>query len=257
MTVVCVVILLPAAACGVKADGVLLPVTTATPTGDTPSPGSMPSAPTGTAPAEVVTSVVPDSAEPSAAGLGRPASWRGAASIQVTYYEYCDFSTMQRRYARSATYTLPVTFSVATPVRDRAGHADPNAFRFSFATDAQGAEGGFTTMSSSYGSRPEPSGREVLLVYWTVRHDQDTEALTGTLTDSHRAAGLAANLLFTSKPLDPCSDRLGAAPYSLSLNEGTTMTGTLGPDGGIVELSASTSDRSRDITVRAELSRGG
>ncbi|WP_306193097.1 hypothetical protein [Streptomyces sp. MK5] len=202
--------------------------------------------------------LIGQAAAADAAANSQKTVYAGTAEVTIGYYDYCDLSTTQRRHYDTRTASMPVTLVITPPQQDTGGVSDPNPFTFQLATDQQGGEGTFGLQSAFYGTMQEGSGRDVLLVYWTIQQNTDTGEVTAELTDSHRAEGAAFNLIFSQGNGQPCDITSGVA----ALGDGkdsrdykTSMRGKIDANRAQLHVEGTSWNGNRDLVVNADLSR--
>jgi hypothetical protein len=227
--VVLIVVVATLGACGGAADGATM--VGELPDGTVPTQDDSPQALTSTTPS-ISTTPLPSISLPAEGQSG--GTWSGTASINVTSYGPCGANGELTQTATEAV-SLPITAVISDPLPD-----ETNAFQLSIATEPQAANGGVSVVSSG---RYDTSTGPLTITYWQVTRSGD--AIEGSLVDDATDEAASQNLLFANMWLDPCSDRLGSVLQAFAMKEGTTISGTLGPSTGSLQLSGSTVDDGR------------
>lgn len=167
--------------------------------------------------------------------------WEGAVTSKVDYYAPCG-ANFDWVYVGSQTYRQNVQVVAGPPVNGEA-----NTFQLSVITGNQTTEAGFTMVSSGR------TNTGLVLNYWRLTANDGK--VSGQLTDTHIAEGVAQNLLYTNKNLDPCSNRLGSILMPLAMATGTTISGTLGSSSGSLTVKGKTTDTLRGYQLTFDLER--
>ncbi|MEV6932856.1 hypothetical protein AB0M46_51350, partial [Dactylosporangium sp. NPDC051485] len=177
----------------------------------------------------------------TAAALAPRGVWEGTATAAVDYYAPCgaNFSWIQ---VGSQSYRQRVQVVASAPVT-----GETNTFQLSVSTANQTTEGGFTMVSSAR------TTTGLTLTYW--RLTATGGRVSGRLTSTHTAEGVAQNFLYSNKNLDACSNRLGSVLMPLVMDTGTTISGTLGDGSGALTVKGRTGDMLRGFTLTLDLSR--
>jgi hypothetical protein len=173
--------------------------------------------------------------------------YTGHSTVTVTTYDYCDFSTGQRRAVARNAFSAPVTLIVSDRSADGFGNVETNPFHFSVQTDVQTGTGAFSIKSAQIVN-------DVVLNYWSTQYDTATGELQGQLTDSHVAEAAALNMLNVEQQLIPCR-QMGTIPMAAAMAEGAQLAGTLFDDQGAIEVAATSTDGLYDVHIAMELTR--
>ena len=208
-----------------------------------PSPSAEPATPVPTTPA--TTTTTPATTRRSSAAAVRGV-WQGTVDETLDYYAPCgtNFDWVQ---IGTQSFRHGVRVVASAPLDN-----DSNTFQLSVATTTQTTEGGLSIVSSG---RFNTSSGPVTLAYWTLRVVNGK--VTGRLVSTHVAEGVAQNLLYTNKTLDPCGNRLGSIMFPLAMDVGTTISGTLGPGTGTLTVTGRTTDLLRGYRLTFTLDRVG
>lgn len=173
-------------------------------------------------------------------------NWDGTVDVTLDHHAPCG-TNFEWIKVGTRSYRHDVQVTVAAPES-----GDANAFQLSIVTDGLDVEGGVSIASSG---RFNTSTGPVTLVYWTLRVSGGQ--ITGRLDDTHAAEGVAQNMVFTNKTLDPCSARLGSIMFPLAMDVGTTLSGRLGASTGTLEVTGRTTDWLRGYRLTFTLNRTG
>lgn len=179
-------------------------------------------------------------------GVRLPATYEGTSRLN---YQATD---MYGAPLEPREINLPAQVSLNEPL-SFGGLTESNPFNFLIATGNPENEGsptvdeGKITLLSALGTYTPDTGREVLLQYWEVAHDETTGELQGELTNTHSSEASAVNLLWVAN-----AGLVGGPGPTISWPyEGAMMQGTITDDaigvvvhgsafalyGGIVEFS--------------------
>jgi hypothetical protein len=166
--------------------------------------------------------------------------WEGTATTAVDYIAPCGANFDWVRIG-SRSYTQDVQVVAADPV-----DGERNSVQLSISVRSQSTEAGFTMTTSGLATR------SYTVVYWNLQ--VSGARVSGELVDTHVSEGLAQNLFYSNKRLDPCSDRLGSIFTALAMGKGTTMSGTLDGSGSLT-VKGRTTDNLRGYTISMRLER--
>ncbi|MFK3980059.1 hypothetical protein ACI2K4_06710 [Micromonospora sp. NPDC050397] len=219
-------------------------VTSLTPT--TPPPTTSAPSPTSAAPSPSDTERDEPEPEPEEEPQDEEldGTWEGTVTISVDYFAPCSAS-FDWIEVGSQSYRQPAQVAVNAPQQD-----DGNNFQLSISTSRQTTEAGFTMVSSG---RFNTSSGPLTLTYWDLTENDGR--ISGRLVDTHSAEGVAQNLFYTNKRLDPCSDRLGSVLVPLLMDVGTTISGRLGDRDGSLRVEGRTTDWLRGYRLDFDLDR--
>ncbi|WP_431918789.1 hypothetical protein [Micromonospora wenchangensis] len=225
---------------------------TSSPTTDASGPdvGPVPStAEADTTPAETTPPVAPTTPErttppPPTPDTGPRGVWEGTATVVMNYYAPCG-AGFEWIHLGAQTYRQPVQVAAEDPIV-----GEDNDLQLSVSSRRQTTEGGFTMVSSG---RFNTTSGPLTVTYWDLA--VDGTAISGTLTDSHKAEGVVQNLLYTNQTFDPCSDRLGGMLNALGMDTGARLSGRLGGRSGSLVVKGRSMDTSRGFELRLDLER--
>jgi hypothetical protein len=178
--------------------------------------------------------------------------YQGALRITVAYYGYdCGLRDLDLHHLGTKTYRMSV--KVVRGPRAAAGSIrESGPFNLVVSADP-GNEAGITIVSATVVSDPR-DGKPILFEYWKV--SRDGSRLQGTLVNSWRRAGLAANVFPTDRLIVPCRPDLGLIPRSIqTIDEGARLSGTITDDRAELTIVGRTFDKERRFTARVSATR--
>ena len=146
-------------------------------------------------------------------------SYRGTLNLTVHWYDICGNDLGVE------SSTEPVLVTVGPPLGSTGAGEETNPIHFFMDRDPGAGTGtgpDWLALASALRFSTSP---EVVLQYWTMGFDGTN--ISGTLTDAHRAEAATGNHLFSPKELIDCMHQFTYIPWTWSVLEGSTLSGTI------------------------------
>jgi hypothetical protein len=185
------------------------------------------------------------------ANRARETVYRGTLAITVRYYGYdCRLRDLDLHLQGTRTYRMPVRVVRGAPATAE-GVRESSPYNL-IVSASPGNEAGITIVSATVAPDAR-DGKPILFEYWRMTGGS---RLRGTLVNSWRRAGLAANVFPTDRLVVPCRPDLGLIPKTLqTIDEGAKLTATITDSRADVTITGRTFDHERVFVARVAATR--